>query len=72
MIGGEKTIEKHLKGHQSMTSCLSDVSIFFKRIRQNLSGLHSTYVDVTLPAKNLNYSQLTKLTEAEFIRNLRE
>lgn len=46
-----------------MKSCISDATKFLKRIGDKLSGLCVTYVDDTRHAKDLKYSELTKLTE---------
>lgn len=49
-----------------MKTSTSDLSFFFKRVKDNLSGLVETYVDDTIFSGNSEFAQETNITDKRF------
>lgn len=55
-----------------MKSCISETALYFKIVRDKVSGLCATYLHDTLHARGLKWSQLTKVTEGRLRGKARE
>ena len=63
---GHATFAEHLRKHLGMQTVDSDMSLFFRRARGQLTGLLASYVDDTLACDDSSFSQLTEETQKRF------
>ena len=66
------TFAKHLSDDLAIKPVASDVSLFFRRARGQVTGLLASYVDHTLACGNDSFAKLTKRTRETFEVKSRE